>query len=89
MRERWSYVVLAAFITLLFLLLGVGGFKYVQENNRAWCELVHASLPTSAPVRPVAPVHPTPVAEKTYSAAMKYYNDYQIVVRLGHRLGCL
>jgi hypothetical protein len=78
-RARWSYVVLAAFITLLFLILGIGGVIYVNNNNKAWCELIHASLPPKAPVLP----------ENATADQLKKYTDYQIVVRLGHRFGCL
>jgi hypothetical protein len=78
-RERWSYVILALFITVLFLIFGFAGVIYIRDNNRAWCEIIHASLPATAPTLPASP---TPQESKRYT-------DYQIVVRLGQRLGCL
>lgn len=78
-RARWSYVILAVVMVMMFVLLGGFTIKYVNDNNRAWCELIHASLPTKAPV-----LSTNPTAEQ-----VKRYNDYQIVVRLGEHLGCI
>jgi hypothetical protein len=66
------------FITLLFLLLGIGGVVYINNNNKAWCELIRSSLPAKAPV-----LSNNPTADE-----LKKYNNYQQVVRLGHRFDC-
>jgi hypothetical protein len=82
-KERWSYVVLAVIIVLLFVGLGIFVVNYVNTNNKAWCEIIRASLPQSAPVRPMDP------NAQGYDQAKKRYDDYEIVLRLGHRFGCL
>jgi hypothetical protein len=86
-RERWSYVVLALIIVFLFLLLGGAGYKYVQDNDHAFCELVIAIHPAKTPALPIDP-NSTPALEKQYQTEKKQYDDYQIITRLGHRLGC-
>lgn len=76
---RWAYVILAVFNTLLFVLMGLFVIKYVGTNDQAFCELLHALTPTAAPA---LPPHPTEVQ-------IKQHDNYLIVLRLDHRLGCI
>jgi hypothetical protein len=80
-RERWSYVILALIMAVMFILLGGFTIKYVNDNNKAWCDIIAAVLPATAPVMPSDP--------KDHPDQVKRYNDYILVVKLGHRLGCL
>jgi hypothetical protein len=83
MKERYSYIVLAVIILLVCIISVAFTINYVNRNNRAWCEIINASLP----VKP--PTLPTNANEKGYADKVKQYTDYFIVVRLGKHFGCL
>lgn len=80
-RRTVAYVLLA----LLSVLLSVGTvlfvIKEVNEANHRWCQLIQASVPAKAPVKPADPAS-NPAQEK------KYHN-YVLVYNLGRGLGCL
>jgi hypothetical protein len=83
MKERYSYIILALIMILLAVILGGFMVSYVKNNDRAWCEIIIASLPDKPPPMPTDPT------EKGYKDKVKLHDDYFIVVRLGQRFGCL
>jgi hypothetical protein len=82
MKERRAYIVLVAISVGLSVALWFAFTTQIRNNNRAWCDIIIASLPAKAPVNPTNP------KVKNYAELKKHYTDYQIVFQLGHRLSC-
>jgi len=80
MKERFSYVTLAVIIMMLFVIFGVGGVVYINNNNRAWCEIIHISTPVTPPPKPF-------IGQNDPNAARRY-NGYEALQRLDRRFGC-
>jgi hypothetical protein len=82
MKERKAYVVLVAIAAVL----SAGNILFtivrVSESNHKFCTLINVSLSDSGPV-------PKPADPKADPKKEKSYEDYEIVVNLGHGLGCL
>lgn len=79
-RIRWAYVILAVFTVLSSALTVAFMIKYVQSNDQAWCDIIHASLPSTPPAKPSGP-HPDSKQEKRYKS-------YQLVIALDHKFHC-
>lgn len=81
MKTGRAIVILAT----LILATGVLNFWYtvksVGDSNHDWCDIIHASVPAIPPSKPLVP-GVNPKADKAYSS-------YQLVIKLGHRKGCL
>lgn len=80
MKERWSYVILAVIMIFCFLVFSVAGIKYINNSNRAWCEIIRISIPATAPVKPS-----NPVADPT---GERRYEGYIALTRLANRFQC-
>jgi hypothetical protein len=74
-----------AVLAVSMLVIGVANLLYtakaVSDSNHNWCDLIHASLPLKPPVKPADP--------KKHPKAEKTYENYMLVIKLGHSLGCI
>jgi hypothetical protein len=81
-RERKAFVVLAVMMVVLAVFCILFSIQEVSNSDHKFCQLVTASLKES-------PVPTKPADPKLHPSRERLYDNYEIVVHLGHSLGCL
>lgn len=82
MKERYSYVVLAAIMVILTVLQGAYEQHQQDYNNHKFCDILTVSLR-------VKPVPIKPADPKKDPVRARQYEGYVLVHKLAESLGCL